>query len=162
MKIELRNVKHAAFASQDSSCFNATVYIDGKKAGEVSNDGHGGCNMYHPWKLEEQIDAHAKTLPRVWVGEKHFPEGIEQTADILIGELLETYLVSREVQRRLASHILFIKNGKVYMTKKVSKEMIAGLAIPAKLADAKRQLKTDTILNAMAFPEALKLYRELA
>lgn len=32
-RVTLRNIKHAAFASQETECFNATVYIDGVKEG---------------------------------------------------------------------------------------------------------------------------------
>jgi hypothetical protein len=42
MKVELKNVKYSAFASQETHCFEATVYIDGKRVGTVSNEGYGG------------------------------------------------------------------------------------------------------------------------
>ena len=44
MKIDLKNLKFAEFASQETNCFSATVYIDGVKATTISNDGHGGPN----------------------------------------------------------------------------------------------------------------------
>lgn len=46
--ITLKNVKHAAFASQETNCFEATVYVDGKSFCKVSNEGHGGPDSY--WK----------------------------------------------------------------------------------------------------------------
>jgi len=46
MKITLKNIKYSAFASQDTHCFQATVYIDGVKLFTASNDGHGGCDSY--------------------------------------------------------------------------------------------------------------------
>lgn len=46
--ITLRNVKYAQFASQETACFEATVYVDGRKFCHVHNDGHGGCNFYQP------------------------------------------------------------------------------------------------------------------
>ena len=39
MKITLKNVKYSEFASQETYCFEATIYLDGKKAGQVRNDG---------------------------------------------------------------------------------------------------------------------------
>jgi len=62
MKIELKNVKHSEFASRETDCFQASVYIDGKKAGTVGNDGQGGCNHYNPWKLADILSGNAKTL----------------------------------------------------------------------------------------------------
>ena len=46
MKITVKNVKVAEFASEETLCFEATVYIDGVRAFTAHNDGHGGCDMY--------------------------------------------------------------------------------------------------------------------
>jgi hypothetical protein len=45
-KIELKNLKYAAFASEETSCFEATVYVDGKRFCIASNEGRGGCDSY--------------------------------------------------------------------------------------------------------------------
>lgn len=45
-KIILKNLKYAAFASEETSCFSATVYVDGKRLCTARNDGHGGCDSY--------------------------------------------------------------------------------------------------------------------
>lgn len=42
----LKNLKVCEWASEETTCFTATMYVDGKRVGEVSNDGHGGCNSY--------------------------------------------------------------------------------------------------------------------
>lgn len=47
-RIELKNVRYAAFASEETSCFQATVYVDGKPFCLASNDGHGGPDFYEP------------------------------------------------------------------------------------------------------------------
>ena len=47
MKITLKNLKVAKFMSQETTCFQATVYVDGKKAGTAENEGHGGCTNVH-------------------------------------------------------------------------------------------------------------------
>ena len=43
-KIELKNISHYARGSEETPCYNATVYVNGKKTIEVGNDGHGGCD----------------------------------------------------------------------------------------------------------------------
>lgn len=48
--LELRNVKHAEFASEETACYRATLYVDGRKFCEVSNEGHGGCDDHYPVK----------------------------------------------------------------------------------------------------------------
>lgn len=47
-RIQLKNVKYAAFASEETHCYDASVYFDGKKVGTVKNDGHGGCDYQYP------------------------------------------------------------------------------------------------------------------
>ena len=45
MKIELKNIKLAQFASQETNCYQASIYVDGKKSGTVRNDGQGGADL---------------------------------------------------------------------------------------------------------------------
>ena len=40
--ISLKNLKHFAAGSQETYCFTATVYLNGKRVGTAENDGHGG------------------------------------------------------------------------------------------------------------------------
>lgn len=42
----LKNLKYAAFASEETHCFEATVYVDGKRFCIASNEGHGGPDRY--------------------------------------------------------------------------------------------------------------------
>ena len=48
-KLELKNISYYERGSAETPCYNATVYVNGKKAVEVSNDGHGGCDRQHPY-----------------------------------------------------------------------------------------------------------------
>jgi hypothetical protein len=114
MKIELKNVKHSEFASRETDCFQASVYIDGKKAGTVENDGQGGCNHYNPWKLADTLNAYAKTLPPdvyEYQGETHT---LEQDADILIGDLLNKHLRHKREKALCRNKTLFRIPGEKY------------------------------------------------
>ncbi len=42
----LKNLKVCEWASEETTCFTATLYVDGKRVGECSNDGHGGADRY--------------------------------------------------------------------------------------------------------------------
>lgn len=55
MKIEIRGIKYSGFASQETNCIEATVYIDGVRSGTVRNDGHGGCNYFHPHERHTKL-----------------------------------------------------------------------------------------------------------
>lgn len=48
--ITLKNLKYAEFASEETACFEATVYVDGKAFCKAMNGGKGGPNEYHDAK----------------------------------------------------------------------------------------------------------------
>ena len=46
MIIQLKNIKVMEQLSEETRCYTASVYLDGKRIGQVSNRGHGGCDEY--------------------------------------------------------------------------------------------------------------------
>lgn len=107
MEITLKNVKHAVFMSQETECFEASVYINGKKAGTVSNAGHGGCNDYHPWDLYQTLQAHCDTIPPDMAGYRVTP-------DEVIGNLFETWYNKKQYTKLCKGQTLFRIPGKEY------------------------------------------------
>ena len=67
-KIELKNLKTAEFASEETHCYEATVYLDGKRFCIASNQGHGGGDSYDAiiprggWKSGEEAGAERQNL----------------------------------------------------------------------------------------------------
>ena len=119
MKIELKNIKYTAFQSQETHCFEASVYIDGKKAGTVSNDGRGGSNNYFPNTLYATLDDHAKTLPKFDLAaaagvKDHEPHMVSPDPDTLIGELVNEHLRIKEDKRLVARQIVYRIPGHTY------------------------------------------------
>ena len=51
-RITLKSIKYTAWASQETHCFQAVIYLDGKRALNVENDGRGACNNY--WNTKDQ------------------------------------------------------------------------------------------------------------
>jgi hypothetical protein len=162
MKIELKNIKHSEFASHETNCFEASVYIDGVRAGIVENDGQGGCNHYHPYELEIKINDYAKTLPPVTTSmtDPHDSSKMftyDQDADTVIGDLLTEHLYAKDIKRALAKKILYVKDdGQIYETKPLTKLQMQIYLAKANLQDT---LKTQKILNTLPFGEALSIYR---
>jgi len=87
MKLTIKNLKIAKFASEETLCFEATVYVDGKRSFTASNDGHGGCNFYHG--VRANIDA-----AEVWA--KTQPDGL---LDYIIDELIEEVEILKDVKK---------------------------------------------------------------
>jgi len=158
MKIEIKNVKYSQFASRETSCFEATVYIDGKRMGTASNDGHGGPNNYDSRALVEALTEHTKTLPtRTW---RLDGEALEVPPDIdtAIDDLLMAYLHGRDLKRALSKRVLFVdKDGALRQTGTMTKpELEATLRSPI----LGQRFRSNRILNLMPFDVALTTYRE--
>jgi len=139
MKIELKRITYNARLSEETPAFAADVYVDGKKVGEARNDGHGGCNAYHPWAIAGQIDTHAKTLPP-----EQTPYGeMQPDTDWIVMGLLNDHLAARDLKRAMGRKTLFLRGGKVYEVKK-----------GVQPRDAEK------VLNDLSFDEALILYNQ--
>lgn len=158
MKIELRNVTHNKRLSEETECFAATLWIDGVKAGEVSNRGHGGAHEFRgdhaAW---QRLDAYAKTLPEVDLGDdlKMTPD-----AEWLVSDALGSYLAEREVKRILKDRVVALRDGKLYQTSRYKPaELARFLSQPERLRE---HMHTDVILNLMTLADAVAAYRKAA
>ena len=53
----LKNIKTCEWASEETTCFEATLYIDGKSIGRVHNEGCGGAHFYDFRTTNNSLDA---------------------------------------------------------------------------------------------------------
>jgi len=104
MKITLKNIRYNERLSEETHCFSADLYIEGVKAGEASNYGHGGPTDYQARdkagkKLIEQAEEYCKGLPP----NKFTVEGKEYslpvTLESLIDSLVDDYLHQKNLQK---------------------------------------------------------------
>ena len=104
MKIELKQIEFSERMSQETNCFTANLYIDGKLAGDASNQGHGGPTDYRSYtdegrELIRKAEEYCKTLPP----ETHTMGGETFTLDMdlenYIDNLLNQYLREKELLR---------------------------------------------------------------
>ncbi|CAB4130472.1 hypothetical protein UFOVP119_96 [uncultured Caudovirales phage] len=159
MNITLKNIKRAAFASEETECFEATIYIDGVRAGTVSNEGHGGPNNYSPHALEGKLNAHAATMvDKVTQYTDNSGERVvvSMNADILIGDLLDDDRLLKQMRRDLKARIIFTKanSAAIFQTRKLPAPMLAKyLAMPMPVKDAA------VILNRLPEATALAMYK---
>lgn len=166
MKIELKNLKYAEFASQETHCFEASLYVDGKRIGVVANDGQGGCNGYTPHTAWETINEYAKTLPtskyKMTVRDENGAItqneiDITHDADTVIDGLVMEALYTRDLKRAMTNKILFINaDGAMMETTKMDKATMTNWLSRPELMD---KLKATKVLNLMPLAEAVKLYR---
>lgn len=158
MKIELKNVKYAAFASEETSCFEASVWVDGKKAGTVRNDGHGGPNWIEPMSLQERVNEYAKTLPPMRLEVSGTVHEIGHNADSFMSTLLEDYLQEKELRKLLNAHLVGRrKDGAIIKTKRLTAAQLHHY-VQAKTPLGKPE-EGVVVLNYLPFAGALHLFK---
>jgi len=152
MKIELKNLKIAAHLSEETTAYSATIHVDGKRAFDARNDGHGGADHYHPLlgytgPSEQEINAlladnvapagpfQADPAERaVW------DNGSCCDLEMLVARLMATHEAEKVLKRLLSRQIVTLSSdGKLYQYK--------AAPTPERL-DLIRQRKPDeTIVN---------------
>lgn len=158
MKIQLKNVKYAAFASEETACFEASIWVDGKKAGSVRNDGHGGCNWIEPMLLHDKIDAFAKTLPPMRLKLAGKVHEMAHDADSYVSTLLEDYLQEKELRKLLNAHLVGRrKDGAIIKTRKLTAAQLAHY-VKAKTSLGQPE-EGVVVLNYLPFDAALHLFK---
>ena len=68
MEIVLKDIRIDDRLSDDSTCFSATMYINGVRAGVARNDGNGGMTDYQPFDkrgkgLIREAEEYCRGLP---------------------------------------------------------------------------------------------------
>ncbi len=164
MKLELKNIKHTAWASEETHCYQASLYVDGKPFAIVSNDGRGGCDRdyAHPkfkgdyFDMFRSVEAHFKSLPND--PSEWNEDGMEQCLEFWCADQVNDWLSARELKKKLKSHVLFqlkYKDG-VFQTK-FHPTVTKGEWVINKQAGQTRR-----ILNDLPFDEALAIWKETA
>ena len=97
MKVELKSIKIHDDLSEETCCFTATVYLDGKRAGTVENTGKGGENFYS-WKDRVKGEAFIKWAATLPPCESHYGP-LTMDADLYISELIEKGETAKLVKR---------------------------------------------------------------
>lgn len=155
MKIELKALKYSDFASQETHCFQANIYIDGVKRGTADNDGRGGMTSIHPHQLYSEIKLHTDKIPPRIVKYGNTEMSLDTSPDSYIDELVTLALHEKDLKRAMKTRILFTRENQVFETQKLS---VAQMAADFKNPHLKERLKADKILNLLPIAEALKLY----
>ncbi len=96
MNIELKKISFNERMSEETNCFVADLYIDGKKVGYCKNDGHGGCtdihgNIKEDYGVIAKAEEYCKTLPK----EIMFGKEWNVTLEDVINKKLEEYIMAK-------------------------------------------------------------------
>ena len=161
MNLEMKAIKLSEWASEETYCYQANVYLDGKPFAMVSNDGHGGCDRdysHNKFKGDyratmKKVDEYFKSLPNTDPCDL-FPEGIEQTFEQWCHDQVCTYLYRRDLKKAL-------KKAKVVKRKDDQGKMcLWDFNIRANSDIIKAKYPEAIILNDLPEDEALTIFRE--
>jgi len=160
-KLELKNIEYYKRGSEETPCYNATVYVNGKKAVEVSNDGRGGCDRQHTypqfmdeWEGENVLRTLSEYCVKTF-GSKKYEWG---EVDIDLEHWCQDRLYDHLEQKKLKTDM----RTKFICVDKVKNELYAynkkGISDIQFKAHMVKKHPQDTCLNFLEFDLAWKLF----
>ena len=152
MKLELKNIKHSAWASEETHCYQASLYVDGKPVASVSNDGHGGADRYydHPKCVYSGRSAWCDKMQEVHEYFKSLPH--THSLEFWCADQVNDWLSARELKRKLKKEFLYTFVG----------DCFAGSVYGSKVRPSRANVRVAVVLNDMPFADALAIWKETA
>ena len=100
MNLELKNVKYYESMSEETPCFQADLFINGKKIASVKNTGHGGCTDYHILDFKNnhimiEAEKYCQSLPKEKIGGNEYAITLENK----INELFYAWLKVKDIAK---------------------------------------------------------------
>lgn len=165
MNITIKNLKHSAFASHETECFECAIYVDGKKIGFAENDGRGGSTNIQPAAAWTMLNDYAKTLPPVVCDDltdptdRTKPFTYRKGADSLIDDLVFKALAEKRLKAACRKRILFTVTDQpgIFQTRPLTPALMAmtlGNGLPA----FRNANKVQDVLNTLPPEQALTIY----
>ena len=127
-KLELKKIKHFEQMSEETNCYSAVVYVNGKAAIEVSNRGYGGGDEQRrepnaPKDIIEQVNEYCK---------KNFPASLyftkfeEATSkdvtycnlETWCGDQITDYLIGKDIAKMIKNKVSFLRGNDIYSVQK--------------------------------------------
>jgi hypothetical protein len=112
-RVTIKNLKTMSSLSEETLCFTATVYVDGKKFAQASNRGHGGCTDFSPVrggpdfsKIRAVEVEFGKALPPMVLDGKEYPNSLENVVDELTCKMFDEQEQMKLVRRELNKFVL--------------------------------------------------------
>jgi hypothetical protein len=122
MRLTVKNYKKVEWMSEETECFTASLYLDGKRIGTAQNDGHGGPDNLDFVSKDAEADfdaAVAEWLETVQDDPKFQIEGkCYADAESFVAEACQTFTRQKEMKRDLKGYgsVVRIERPKGWMT----------------------------------------------
>jgi len=119
--ITLKNIQFSYWASEETHCFQATIYMYGKRAMKVSNDGRGELNQYYHTSGQSSEEFKRQFEQAIKIGENYVKDsdkkgcheainkfsGTSELLDWLVSDLLNEYLTLKEMRTKMRTKTIF-------------------------------------------------------
>lgn len=157
LNIQLKNFKHFAQGSEDSYCFQASIWMNGVKVGQASDNGMGGSVVITPDSLRKELDAHGKTLPKYKSALDE--DGLDVSGEIIINDLVTEILALGDLKRLLKRGVLITcRNETLLSLIKVKGTVLEGANSMVVKDFVKTHYKANQVLNYMGEADAFAAY----
>lgn len=169
--IELRGIQYNSRMSEETNCYSAMVFVDGKHVFDASNHGHGGCDNFHPikggwtmqqiWDFDAKIKAESPGRPNTFDASLIMKDDLE----IIFGEILTEWLILKDLKRPMRSKILFVLPGEKVTegVRQIGYKGVKSLTpdlIEKGKAHVASKYPTATVLNGMTDEQLSALVKE--
>ena len=109
MKLELKRVEFSERMSEETNCFVADLWVNGKKVAHCTNDGRGGETYYHAHKgqldILKQAEDYCKSLPKIKYGEHEWDSDLTWVIDDLLTKHLEKKAYAKSLVYKTAKGV---------------------------------------------------------
>lgn len=157
-RIKLKAIEVNERLSEETNCYAAKVYFDGKLAGEVGNHGHGGCDNQYPhnadrWRdmlryIGEGIEAHTEAF-----GDSAHTYIVD--LEMICNEQIEHYRAKKQLRSLMRKRVIYIGTDyNVYQTNTSRGPLPAEW--PEQIA---KRYDCHKVLNTLDIDEAAGLFR---
>ena len=164
MKLELKKIKYCKWMSEETHCYSAVVYVDGKATIEVSNEGHGGGD--NQWAIKpftdqdiEKVETWCKkNLPKWYSSfdKSQNDKDLEYWCWEEVNKYLDDKYLKKGFKKDLKSKILYVENkGLRQITFKKCRSLTDG-----HLKYFKSKYPNRQALNFMPQDKAFKIYAQ--
>lgn len=157
--IRLANIKHHPDMSEETECYSAVLWVNGKRFAEVGNRGDGGPDMVHP--LGEYTKADVDRLDAIialsYPKYKFYGEWYEHSLETVCGDLLQEHVNHKAWCNLLRRNWVVFDQGSIYTLKRLKNQTsdhVSG-AIASKYPGA-------VFLNPLSTDEAMSYFARAA
>ena len=107
--ITLKNIKYSSRYSKATHLFQATIYINGKRAMKVSNDGKGELNQYYHTRGQSHHEFKRQFERAIKIAADYAEEKTPTSylLDELVNDLMNEYFALKQMRNKMNTKTIF-------------------------------------------------------